>query len=99
MVGKKYGGVLKWKYPQLAGLFHGKSHLEMDDKSGYPYDSGNLHMCHGEVTMGLLWFMVYGHPSQHVFSDSLNPDGLMRIQNPPFLGRYLGRDFGAENPW
>ena len=24
-------------YPQMDGLFHGKSHLEMDDDWGYPY--------------------------------------------------------------
>ena len=25
----------------LVGLFHGTSHLEMDDEQGYPYDLGN----------------------------------------------------------
>ena len=27
----------------MGGLFHGTSHLEVDDNWGYPYDSGNLH--------------------------------------------------------
>ena len=26
-----YGGFHKWGYPNMVGLFHGKSHLEMDD--------------------------------------------------------------------
>ena len=34
----------------LAGLFHGRCHLEMDDQWGYPYDLRNLHVgktgCH-----------------------------------------------------
>ena len=30
------GGFLKWGYPKIDGLFHGKSHLEMDDNWGTP---------------------------------------------------------------
>ena len=39
-----YGGFHKWGYPKMIGLFHGKSEIQMDDESGYPYDLGNLHM-------------------------------------------------------
>ena len=31
-----HGGFHKWAYPQMDGLFHGKSNLEMDDDWGYP---------------------------------------------------------------
>ena len=39
----KNGGFLATP-SSLDGLFHGKSHLEMEDERGYPYDLGNLHM-------------------------------------------------------
>ena len=32
-----YGGFLEWGFPKKVGLFHGKSHLEMDENWGYPY--------------------------------------------------------------
>ena len=35
---------------KMDGLFHGKSHLEMDDDWGTPI-SGNLHMNSGEISV------------------------------------------------
>ena len=34
---RRFPGTQKWM------VYNGRSHLEMEDNSGYPYDSGNLH--------------------------------------------------------
>jgi hypothetical protein len=43
-----YGGFLKWGYPNMDGLFHGKSHLSMDD-SGVALFFWKAHKKHSEV--------------------------------------------------
>ena len=41
-----HGAFHKWGYPSsLDGLFHGQSHLEMDDDWGYPYFRKPPHEC------------------------------------------------------
>ena len=39
-----YGGFHKWGYRNSWRVYKGKSHLEMDENWGYPYDSGNLYL-------------------------------------------------------
>ena len=38
---QKFGGFQKWGYTNSWMVDSGKSHLDMDDFKGYPYDSGN----------------------------------------------------------
>ena len=37
--------------PKIAGVFHGKDHLEMDDDWGYPYDLGNSYIYNNGTCM------------------------------------------------
>ena len=37
-------GFPKLGVPQMACIYKGKPHLEMDDDWGYPYDLGHLHV-------------------------------------------------------
>ena len=35
---------LNWRYPEMDGLFHGRSQSKVDDDGGYPHDLGNHHI-------------------------------------------------------
>ena len=48
-----------WRYPWIAGLFHGTLQTQMDDDMGFPHDSGNQF-----IQVMDDWLVVFRHPSE-----------------------------------
>ena len=62
----------------MDGLFSGKSHLELDDDLGYPYDLGNHHL----NQWGTVSDIVLLQPSD--FWDAPNDKSHLSNSDPPY---------------
>ena len=59
---------------KMVGLYKGKSHLEIDDDWGYPYDSGNPHMVFGKKkTRNLFAFLDHFQSTCQAFVSVRSP--------------------------
>ena len=63
---KIWGGPQSWGYPKMDGLFHGKSHLEMDDLGVIPIYGIHITSQECQQSVAMLTKIRFGDIHRHV---------------------------------